>query len=713
MIPSSAPFHPLAPSVKALTAAVAVACTFAAPAQARQRGGEWNDARTRQLVERAVARRSLQQAHGGLADYAAVARGYLTFLAQVGEGFPEPPRVVKVDQLAVEVLWKAPTLSKQRLIGRRDTLLLPGNISYYRDRFGVVQNNFPDLIRMGDGRDVRDVPHPLSERGLAAYDFAISDSLTVRSPQQTLRLLEVQVRPRDETQAGVIGAVYLDRDTGAVARMALTFTTHSFLDKRIETLSVVLENALIGEFWLPSHQEIEVVRRNTWLDFPARGIIRARWDVCCYRLNIGLDNRAFAGSEFVRASAVQLQQYEWHGNIVDSLPSDVRFASEEDVRKVLRRAQQLVGVDALSRQLRGGALSAGRISEVVRVNRVEGVAIGAGGIWRWGHGASAALSARMGFGDKSLKGRIAIRTRPSARVGLTVYGERDHRDVGDRMETSLLGNSIAAGAFGRDFTDPYEVRGAGLVLDLSAAAALQIRIAASYERQERLTVNASPLSGQFDPVIPAWSLRGPRGSLRLTQPAIPSLLGFDVGWRIEARGGVFRRRDTTIAGPGPRPRSQPFFGRLSFATTMDRRLGTHRLLLSTTAAGAAGRPDLPAQEYVFLGGPTSAPGYGFHQLTGSFAATQHIEWQAPIPFFSVGLGKFGRSAPSATLAPFAHVAYVRHPAPFAAQTDGFFPSVGVAAQFVFDLIRVQLARGLRNGGWAFSIDVHRQFWGVL
>jgi hypothetical protein len=37
----------------------------------------------------------------------------------------------------------------------------------------------------------------------------------------------------------------------------------------------------------------------------------------------------------------------------------------------------------------------------------------------------------------------------------------------------------------------------------------------------------------------------------------------------------------------------------------------------------------------------------------------------------------------------------------------------MAAQFVFDLIRVQLARGLRNGAWAFSIDAHRQFWGVL
>ena len=31
----------------------------------------------------------------------------------------------------------------------------------------------------------------------------------------------------------------------------------------------------------------------------------------------------------------------------------------------------------------------------------------------------------------------------------------------------------------------------------------------------------------------------------------------------------------------------------------------------------------------------------------------------------------------------------------------------------FDLLRVQLARGLRNGRWSFSVDVAREFWGVL
>src|SRR4030095_14797263 len=84
----------------------------------------WNDARTRTLVERATTRRAAQLADTALVDYRATAHGYLTFLAQVGEGFPEPPKIVKADELALEVYWRSPDLRKQRILGRRDTPVL-------------------------------------------------------------------------------------------------------------------------------------------------------------------------------------------------------------------------------------------------------------------------------------------------------------------------------------------------------------------------------------------------------------------------------------------------------------------------------------------------------------------------------------------------------------------------------------------------------------
>src|SRR3954451_25228174 len=156
----------------------------------------WNDDRTRALVQHATERRASQLADTALVDYMATAHGYVTFLAQFGEVFPEPPKIVKADELGLEVYWRAPDLSKQRIMGRRDTLLLPTDINYHRDHLGIVQNNFPNIIRLGEGDEVRDVPHPLSRQGLAQYDYVISDSLKIRLPDRTIDVLEVRVKPK-------------------------------------------------------------------------------------------------------------------------------------------------------------------------------------------------------------------------------------------------------------------------------------------------------------------------------------------------------------------------------------------------------------------------------------------------------------------------------------------------------------------------------------
>jgi len=238
---------------------------------------QWNDARTIALVDLAIARRTAQLADTGLADYRADAHGYLTFLAQVGDGFPDPPKVVRTDELAVEVFWRTPNQSKQRLVGRRDTLLLPTDINYHRDHLAIVQNNFPSIIRLGDGDEVRDVPHPLSAAGRDAYDFAIADSLTIRTSDRVFDVVMVKVRPKNDRQPRAVGAVYLDRANGSVVRMTFSFTRAALKDPQLEDVSVVLENGLVeGVFWLPRRQEIEIRRTGTWMDFPARGIIRGR-----------------------------------------------------------------------------------------------------------------------------------------------------------------------------------------------------------------------------------------------------------------------------------------------------------------------------------------------------------------------------------------------------------------------------------------------------
>ena len=697
-------------ALAAIRAAVVVASGAVALVPSATAAQTWNDPRTRALVERATARRAAQLADTALVDYQATAHGYLTFLAQVGEGFPEPPKIVKADELALEVYWRSPDLSKQRIIGRRDTLLLPTDINYHRDHLGIVQNNFPNIIRLGEGDEVRDVPHPLSRQGLAQYDYVISDSLKIRLPDRAIDVLEVRVKPKDDRAPAAVGAVYIDRDQATVVRMAFSFTRAALIDKQLEDVSIVLENSLIdNRFWLPRRQEIEIRRTGSWLDYPARGIIRGRWEICCYQVNRGLMRAQFAGPEIVQAPMSQQRQYAWKGKILDSLPADVRVATDDDVRRVQEEARTLVRATALART-RETSLSAHAVSDFVRVNRVEGLALGLGVGRRFGDGFSSRLAGRYGFSDHQAKGELLVGWQQANASGLQLRVFRWFHDAGDEAETSLLRNTIAAQEFGSDYTDPYDSRGGSLTVDFGRRFGGRWRLTGGYEWQDSLSVNATPASGQYEPTIAAWKLHGPRATISYERP---TTLSFG-GW--EARVSSEVRVAHASVEEGANGVQETTFGRAWLGVQAERPFGGVRLAARTSVASTIGS-DLPRQEFVFLGGPTSAPGYEFHELVGRFGASQRVEGTFSIPFVALSLGRYGNTGNRATLAPFAHVAYV-------AMVDsstragtgrgvGWYPSIGVGLLTVFDLLRFDVAKGLRDGRWAFSVDVIRDFWSIL
>ncbi len=369
---------------------------------------DWNDARAMALVTRATERRARQLADTGLTDYTATALGSLTFLAQVGEGFPDPPKVVKADQIALEVYWRAPNHSKQLILGRRDTLLLPTDIEYHRDHLGIVQNNFPEIIRLGEGDEVRDVPHPLSAAGLRAYDYAISDSMRLEVPGQVIDVYEVRIRPKNDRTPAAVGAVYLSRTDAQVVRMAFSFTRAALLDPQLDDVAIVLDNALIEErFWLPRRQEIEIRRSGTWLDFPARGIIRGGFEVCCYQINKGTAGVRFTGPEIELAPPERRARYQFPDSLSSVVPPDMATASDEEVARVQARAVELVGQQALVRA-RSGALLAGSVSEIARVNRAEGLSLGGGLRRHLGPVVEADLTARYGASDDRWKGALRL-----------------------------------------------------------------------------------------------------------------------------------------------------------------------------------------------------------------------------------------------------------------------------------------------------------------
>ena len=269
---------------------------------------------------RATEVRGQAQRDSSLRSYRTRAHGFVFFLAQVGDELQGAPRLVKADELDVEVYWRAPDLSKQTILGWRDGRWLPTDINYHRDHLGIVTNNFGDRIRIGEGDEVKDVVHPLSPDGSGWYDFALTDSLRIQTRDGDLLVYQLQVRPRDWGEPLVVGTLSLDAASAELVRFRFGFTPAAYLEKGLEDISIMLENARFEDrWWLPYRQEIEIRRRSQWLDFPARGIIRGRWEIGDYDFDVTIPPDVLRGPAIGGLQAASDTGGEWNQPLAASL----------------------------------------------------------------------------------------------------------------------------------------------------------------------------------------------------------------------------------------------------------------------------------------------------------------------------------------------------------------------------------------------------------
>ncbi len=676
----------------------------------------WDSPAANAMVDRAVARRA--HVDSTLRVWTGDATGTLQFLVDLGHSTVLPPRVVKLVELASLVRWQAPGVTQQRIIGRRDTMLLPGDVGFYNDRYGVVTNNLGDRIRLGDGHDVRDLAHPLSAAGRPGYAFAIADSISITVPGRRVEAYELLLRPRNPEAPGMVGSLYLDRATGDLVRLAVTFTRAAILDQRIVKLALVLENLLVdGRYWLPYRQELEVVRSSTWFDFPVDGIVRARWLVTNHAVYAdsatpppplptgGRPVVANPSTRITLATPEERDGYEWRQPIMAALGPTEQAVTAAEVRSVQQQAEKLVRQSVLDRATRVSIGGRG-ISDFAHVNRVEGLGlgidgrVGLGGAWRAG------ARVAYGFSDEQLKGGLELSWRARPALRLSAFGGRAYRDAGDVAEVSGVRNTLAAQILGYDDTDPYDVYAAGLALRVEPGSALTWDVRLAAERQESLSVNATPWSGAYGQTIPALELDAVRLDLTLTRQSDAvgtggSTLGWSVNGRIEAIDPRDGSPDAVVV-------------RAAASLVYDRPVGSPLLHLETHA-GAVGGGAVPGQELVRLGGMVTGPGNSYHEFAARFGISQRAELRIGVPFFSVPLLKYGKSPPRATLAPYGtlvcvadRVAQAGGPA-----TNGCYPSVGVGFLMLFDVLRFDVAYGFREGGWQFGVDAGRFLWGIL
>jgi hypothetical protein len=668
-----------------------------APAAAPPPDGAWNAPRALELVGRAQTRRSQALSDTGMVDYQADARGYVYFYLDRRD--IDERTLVKTDQVALQVFWKAPNQTKQVIVGLRDRKSLPTNIHYHLDHLAVVQDNFGDRIRIGDGDEVSDVLHPAAPGADRFYDYRLSDSLTIRVPgaDQPVRVYRVDVRPKDLSQHALVGAVYVDQRAGDIVRMEFTFTRSSYVDRELDYINISLENGLWkGRFWLPNRQQVEIRRQLPELGFPAGGVIRGTMSVSGYRFNQGLPDWRFQGPRVVSVAQAQARAFAFEKPI-DAELHEQGIGPERELGDVRREAAELIREHALS-GLPATRLDIPAASTIARYNRAEGLAVGFGVRSSPREQISTELYGGWAFGPMHPLGRAdATLTKPSFRLGGSAFLNQP-RDVAVVPVISGAMNTLSSALAGRDYSDLFYATGGTLQLQRRVLAGWTGTFTGRVEDQRSASLETSfSAGGDFRPVVPIDEGMMYGGAIQLTHSS-PS--GKALGWTMSlgADGGH-------LASGGGFDFVRP---RLDLGVTRRWRPNAARLDVELNAGAAAGT--LPRQALYLIGGRGTVPGYAFRAYGGDRFATLRATAAADLwsPWIRGRLLGAAGWADTGGPGDAALTAWGAQP------LDRPIFSAGAGVGIFYDILRVDVARGLSSGGrWELIIEANPSFWDFL
>lgn len=653
-----------------------------------QQTGEWNTPRVLELIERARARRAAPRADSGLYNYQARANGYVYFFLDHRDS--EERTLVKVDQLALEVYWQAPNHTKQRIVGLRDVSRLPNRMYYHLDHLTVVQDGFGDVIRLGDGDEVRDVPHPVAPGADSIYDYRLADSLTLSLPgsPRPVRVYEVEVRPIRPDRPAFVGSLFLDQATAHIVRMTFTFTPAAYVDRRLDYIQISLDNALWeGRYWLPHEQRLEIRRQLPELDFPIGSVIRGVLRISDYRFNQTFPVSLFSGPPVEAAPRIEREAYPFEQGLFDGL-NEEGLAPPPQLSELRKMAVELIGRRRLSAlpRLRFHLPNA---SSALRYNRAEGLFLGGGAAYTLG--GLGQVEARLGYatGPGQLSAGSLIRLNEILGLDFRLEAHRNAlRDLGIRPGIPGALNTILAATSGVDYLDPYFASGGSIAAErrLSDRWRLTLGLALEEHRSARLDQHAAPFddSALFRTVRPIdeGTFLGGRLLLRRT-PSETSGLHWSGELALDAG---------TLEGEA--------FGRPTATLTAAYRSPDRKSALEVRGAAGLGFGRLPAQHLFLLGGRATLPGYAYRGFGGDRFALGELEfshevvgpWVRLRALGAIGWTDFARSAPP--------------PGWDVAPTGTARASLGAGVGLIYDILRIDLVRGLNGGQWQAVLSVH-------
>jgi hypothetical protein len=636
-----------------------------------------------QLIQQARDLRRETAVDSAFQAYSADARGFVYFFLDRPDDAERT--LVKTDQIALEVYWRAPRETRQRIVGLRDRKELPTTIKYHLDHLTVVQDDFGDEIRMGDGDELRAVPHPVAPDSDRNYDFRLADSLTITlpgGPIPELRVYEIQVRPRDFERPGVIGTVFLERDTGAIVRMSFTFTPSSYVDQHLDYIRISLDNmAWEGKFWLPYRQQIELRRELPLLDFLAGSVIRGRFEISGYQINPDLPEELFRGRRVTAVPKASRARFpfkeEIHARVSEEGLSDL-----PDLENIRDQAYRVIGRRYLS-GLRPARLYVPRVSSVLRHNRAEGLFVGGGFAFQPSNRSRVKVTGGYAFGRArpSLSAEFSRKpavSGPSLRLSLNRLN-----DVGGMPGASGVVNSLGSIFGDSDYLDPYFSSEALLSERWLLGAGSDLEVSVGWERIQSARDVVSEGASGYRPVRAVEDGNG----VFVRASFGKSFSGF----RAEAsvKGSRFEGEAYAVAS-----------GRIAW----ERRLRSRGTVLSGSLDGSITSDGAPAHELFLIGGRQTLPGFTYRSFVGDRMALIRIEasqavfapWLYLRAFGAAGAVDMRGTLPSSWSG---------------TTTDGIAASAGVGVAVGWDVLQLDLGRGLRQGGeWELIFSAHKRFW---
>lgn len=559
---------------------------------------------------------------------------------------------------------------------------------------------------------------PLRAGSEAHYRFRSGDTTVVRLPDGSqLRLIQLEIIPRRREFRLLRGSLWIDSQTGGVARSVLTTArpfdlrrdvdediprvVNTFGSIRAVVRYVTIEYALVqGRWWLPRLMAIDMEADMGMLaDIPVRfersysdyeveasatpqqapvSVLAMERDSVAVRL---CEEAADAAGEECECQGGRCRR--WRVEV----PTDtVALLTSPDLPPPLAdgNARLITGeeVESLARVLtpslgRMGDFApelSGSLSEI-RYNRVEALSVGGRAEVAWGPFTMDGV-ARIGIGDREPNVELGV-TRETIRRRMRLGGYRRLAAFEPGSRALGLGGSLNALLFGRDEADYYLASGA----ELSGEPVRQGRWAYSWrlfgEHQHPVNRNT-----QFS-LAKAWDdepFRGVRPAERADQAGAslalsrtfgsdraPAVLTF--GTWAEGQAGTFGFG----RGQATARLAVPYLGRFALA-------------LEAAAGTSAG--DVPLQGLWYLGGPSSIRGYEGALVGGESFWRARAEVATPLPAARIVL--FGDAGWAG--------------ARDAWELDPPLVSAGIGASFLDGLIRLDLARALRSPtGWRVDL----------